>query len=181
MTLFAFHKPFGVLCQFRDPERPTLADYIDIPNIYPAGRLDANSEGLLLLTDQGAEQARISHPQFHTEKTYQVQLENIPEPGFSARLRKGCNLRDGAISALRARRLSAATLAHGPHPGRLPEHRDRNSAWFELTLDSGRNRIVRRFCAALGHPVLRLIRTSVGSIELNGLGAGQLREETWSD
>lgn len=181
MTLFAFHKPFGVLSQFRDPDRPTLADYIDIPDIYPAGRLDANSEGLLLLTDQGVEQARISHPRYQTEKTYHVQLENVPAPGFSARLCAGCQLKDGSINAIRAQRLSRALLDHGPHPGRLPEHRDRNSAWFELTIDSGRNRIVRRFCAALGHPVLRLIRTSIGAIELSDLAAGQLREEIWRD
>ena len=181
MTLYAFHKPFGVLSQFRDPQRPTLGDYIDIPNIYPAGRLDANSEGLLLLTDDGAQQARISHPRYHTQKTYQVQLDANPETGFSDRLRAGCDLKDGPMHALQARRLTAEQINHGPHPGRLAEHRKNNSAWFELTIDSGRNRIVRRFCAALGHPVLRLVRTSIGEIELADLASGALREERWRD
>lgn len=181
MTLYAFHKPFGVLSQFRDPDRPTLGDYIDIPEIYPAGRLDANSEGLLLLTDNGREQAQISHPRYHTQKTYHVQLDACPAAGFSARLVAGCDLKDGPMQALRAQRLDSGALSHGPHPGRLAEHRDRNSAWFELTIDSGRNRIIRRFCAALGHPVLRLIRTSIGAIELGDLAVGSLREVRWRE
>lgn len=179
MTLYAFHKPFGVLSQFRAPNRPSLADYIDIPKIYPAGRLDAHSEGLLLLTDDGKQQAQISDPRYQTQKTYQVQLDANPAPGFSARLRAGCELKDGAIHALQAQRLDPLALEHGPHPGRLAEHRNRNSAWFELSIDSGRNRIIRRFCAALGHPVLRLIRTSIGHIELGDLAVGALREEHW--
>jgi len=185
--LIALHKPFGVLCQFSDgadPEGSTLANFISLPDVYPAGRLDKNSEGLLLLTDDGALQHLISHPDAKTDKEYWVQLEGKPGPALAEGLCRGTILADGRIAA------DAATLitdrfrtdkisALGPHPGQLPDHRALNSSWFSITLSSGRNRIVRRLCAALGHPVLRLVRMRIGSIELDELGPGESRPESW--
>jgi 23S rRNA pseudouridine2457 synthase len=196
--LYAFHKPFGVLSQFTTPTVPglsgicrpgtaatqaipiggtTLADFIDIPEIYPAGRLDQNSEGLLLLTDDGRLQQRISDPRAGSIKVYQVQLEGMPTHDWDQQIVSGTRLKDGAAHALWATPLGAAPR-HGPHPGNLPAHRQANSVWFEIALRSGRNRIVRRLCAALGHPVLRLVRTRIGSIDLGELTPGSLRAET---
>ena len=201
--LYAFHKPFGVLSQFTAPtasgaisrassERfssgtaatratpfagTTLADFIDIPEIYPAGRLDQNSEGLLLLTDDGRLQQRISDPRAGSIKVYQVQLEGMPAHGWDQQVVAGIRLKDGAARALWATPLGSAPR-HGPHPGNLPAHRQANSVWFEIALRSGRNRIVRRLCAALGHPVLRLVRIRIGSIDLDELTPGSLRVET---
>jgi len=194
-VLIALHKPFGVLCQFSESSAApgaTLADYITLPNVYPAGRLDRNSEGLLLLTDDGRLQAQISEPRANTEKEYWVQLEKPVGAQFSDaladalchRLVTGVDLKDGPASANRTWPLSDPdSLAHiasfGPHPGTLAAHRDHSSRWFALTLSSGKNRIVRRLCAALGHPVLRLVRTRIGAVELGSLLAGESREETW--
>jgi len=202
--LYAFHKPFGVLSQFTAPTAPiptasgasggfdttavtatiavpftgtTLADFIDIPKIYPAGRLDQNSEGLLLLTDDGRLQQRISDPRAGTIKVYQVQLEGVPAHDWDQQIVSGIRLKDGTARALWAKPLGTAPR-HGPHPGNLPAHRQANSVWFEIALRSGRNRIVRRLCAALGHPVLRLVRTQIGSKELGELKPGSLRAET---
>ena len=193
--LIALHKPFGVLCQFSAPAATagqTLADYISRSGVYPAGRLDKNSEGLLLLTDNGALQHQISHPKTQTSKEYWVQLEKSPGTEFDEEQRKklcaalcaGLQLSDGHAAAVSARALGTSEpTAHiadfGPHPGNLPEHRNSNSRWFALTLTSGRNRIVRRLCAGLGHPVLRLIRTRIGGIELGDLKAGQCRDVDW--
>ena len=193
--LIALHKPYGVICQFSssssskaageagDPE-PTLADHVKIKDIYPAGRLDKNSEGLLLLTDDGELQHRISHPDSGTQKEYWVQLEGKPDAAFASTLCAGAKLADGHAAARKARPLDtaedqAAIKRLGPHPGNLPEHRSHNSGWYAITLTSGRNRVVRRLCAALGHPVLRLVRIRIGAIELLGLAAGETRSETW--
>lgn len=170
-VLIAFNKPFGVLCQFSG-EGPTLADFIDVPDVYPAGRLDKDSEGLLLLTDDGALQAHIASPKFKLPKTYLVLVERVPEEATLERLRRGVEL-DGTITR-------PATVRQIPEPENLwprePPVRYRKSvtdAWLELTLTEGRNRQVRRMTAAVGHPTLRLVRTAIGEFTLAGLAPGQ--------
>lgn len=178
MTLIRFYKPFGVLSQFRDPARAALGDYIDLPAVYPAGRLDRDSEGLMLLTDDGALQARIAHPRHKQPKIYWVQVEAQPTPGelhdLARHLSRGVILRDG-----RARAEALRTLAAPALPAREPPvtpHRAARSSWLEVTLTTGRNRQVRRMLAALGLPVLRLHRSRIGSIGLTGLEPGQWEE-----
>ncbi len=194
--LIALHKPFGVLCQFSASDAApgeTLADYVTQPDVYPAGRLDRNSEGLLLLTDNGALQHQISHPSANTTKEYWVQLEKPAGAEFNEQVSKhlceslssGIELADGHAAAVSAKALNTASEAariagFGPHPGNLPDHRNQSSRWFALTLTSGRNRIVRRLCARLGHPVLRLIRTRIGHVELDSLNVGDSREVEWT-
>ncbi len=171
-----FNKPYRVLCQFTDPEgRPTLADWIPVPGIYPAGRLDFDSEGLLVLTDDGALQARIANPRFGLEKTYWVQVEGIPDETALRRLGTGVPL-DG-------RRTRPASAALIEPPTRLwprdPPIRYRKTvpdSWVEIRLKEGRNRQVRRMTAAVGHPALRLIRSRVGPWDLGDLAPGQWRE-----
>jgi len=196
-VLIALHKPFGVLCQFSATSAapgPTLADYVTQPDVYPAGRLDRNSEGLLLLTDEGQLQAQISHPKTLTAKEYWVQLEKPVGGQFTAvltaelceRLCTGITLKDGHAVATDAWPLddptSEARISRlGAHPGNLPQHREHSARWFALTLTSGKNRIVRRLCAGLGHPVLRLVRTRIGRIELGTLQAGESRPERWPE
>jgi len=173
--LIRFYKPYGVLCQFTDAEsRPCLADYIDRPGVYAAGRLDMDSEGLLLLTDDGALQARISEPRHKLPKTYLVQVEARPDPAafeeLSARLRDGVVLRDGLAHAVSIRVIPPPDV-----PPRTPEvtpHRAGRSSWVEVVLTDGRHRQVRRMLAAVGMPVLRLLRVSIGPIGLAGLEPG---------
>jgi 23S rRNA pseudouridine2457 synthase len=176
--LILFNKPFGVLCQFTDerigPPRPTLADYISVPGVYPAGRLDADSEGLLVLTDDGRLQARIADPRFKLAKTYLAQVEGEPDEGSLDKLRAGVRLKDGMT-------LPADTEAI-PDPQlwpRDPPIRVRKSvpdSWLRLTIREGRNRQVRRMTAAIGFPTLRLVRWSVGEWSVDGLGPGEWRE-----
>lgn len=175
MTLIRFYKPYGVLSQFTGPRRPTLADFIDLPGVYPAGRLDRDSEGLMLLTDDGALQARIAHPRHKLVKRYWAQVEARPTPeafhDLSRRLRGGVALSDGP-----ARATSVAAIGEPQLPTRDPPvtpHRAGRSSWVEVTLTSGRNRQVRRMLAAVGLPVLRLHRTAVGPITLEGLKPGE--------
>jgi 23S rRNA pseudouridine2457 synthase len=175
MTLIRFYKPYGVLSQFRAAERPVLGDYIDLPGVYPAGRLDHDSEGLLLLTDDGALQARISHPRFKLPKVYWVQVEAQPDAGalagLATRLRTGVTLRDGL-----ARAVSVAAMSHPALPQREPPviaHRAARSAWLEVVLNQGRNRQIRRMLAAVGMPVLRLHRARIGPVDLQGLKPGE--------
>jgi 23S rRNA pseudouridine2457 synthase len=181
--LLALNKPYGVLCQFTDRSgvreggrpRRTLAEFIEVPNVYPAGRLDFDSEGLLLLTDEGALAHRLTDPRRAVEKTYAVQVEGDPEELQLSQLRKGIPLPDGPTLPARARRLPAEPGWLWP---RIPPVRFRKSvpdAWIELTIREGRNRQVRRMTAAVGLPTLRLIRTRVGAIELAGLAPGQTR------
>ena len=182
--LIAFNKPFGVLCQFSGPA-PNLAAHIALPNVYPAGRLDKASEGLLLLTDDGALQHRIAHPKSETSKVYWVQLEGQPDADLISALCTGTTLKDGPARPKSARLLETtadqqAIARLGPHPGNLPEHRANNSLWCEIRMTSGRNRIVRRLCAALGYPVLRLVRVRIGAIALDDLVPGEYREVQWS-
>jgi len=175
-VLIRFHKPFGVLCQFRAvDQRPTLADFIDVPHVHPAGRLDFDSEGLLLLTDDGRLQARIAEPRFRLEKRYRVQVEAQPDDALLERARAlgiaGVPL-DGRLAHLAdLQRLRAPVPA--PRSTPVTPHRDARSSWLEVVLTEGRNRQVRRMLAALGMPVLRLIRVEIGPIALAPLEPGQ--------
>lgn len=173
--LIRFNKPFGVLSQFTDrsvPEaRATLSDFIAVPGVYPAGRLDRDSEGLLLLTDDGALQARIADPRFKLPKTYLVQVEGVPDAAALAALRRGVDLKDG-----RTRPAEAAPIEPPALWPRDPPVRYRKSVpdtWLSLTITEGRNRQVRRMTAAVGHPTLRLVRWRIGDWTLEGLAPGE--------
>lgn len=173
--LIVFNKPFNVLCQFRsEQDVPGLARYISIPAIYPAGRLDKDSEGLLLLTDDGKLQNRISDPAFKLPKTYWVQVEGRPNSAALEALRHGVRLKDGPSAP--------AQVSIIPEPAiwpRQPPIRHRLNvpeSWLSLTLREGRNRQVRRMTAAVGYPTLRLIRYAIGPWTLDGLEPGQWQE-----
>jgi 23S rRNA pseudouridine2457 synthase len=173
-----FNKPYGVLCQFTDrsvPPRPTLAAFIDTPNVYPAGRLDSDSEGLLVLTDDGAVAHRLTDPKHKLAKTYLVQVEGTPDEGTLQQLRAGVVLNDGPTLPAAARALDAAPdwlWARDP-PVRF--RKTVPDAWIELTIHEGRNRQVRRMTAAVGLPTLRLIRVRTGSYALGDLAPGESR------
>ena len=174
--LIAFNKPFGVLSQFTDADkRQTLADYITITGVYPAGRLDRDSEGLLLLTDDGRLQQRISDPRFNKWKTYFVEVENIPDEKALQKLRKGVELKDGMTKPARAKLLSEPPDLWPRNP---PVRFRKNipTAWLELSISEGRNRQVRRMTAAVGYPTLRLIRMSIADWQLDDLPPGEWRE-----
>lgn len=174
--LIALNKPHGVLCQFRDPDgRPTLADYVRHKGVYAAGRLDRDSEGLLLLTDDGALQHRLTDPRHKQPKTYLVQVERPPDIVALQALRDGVTLKDGPT-----RPAGVELLEHAPDGlwPRDPPVRFRKSvptAWLSMILREGRNRQVRRMTAAVGHPTLRLIRTQMGEHALDGLAPGATR------
>jgi len=176
-SLILFNKPYGVLSQFTDirspTPRPTLSDYIDVPGVYPAGRLDADSEGLLLLTDDGRLQARIADPKFKLPKTYLVQVEGAPDDAMLDQLRKGVRLKDGLTRPAEAEAIDPPDLWPRDPPVRfrksVPDH------WIRLTIREGRNRQVRRMTAAVGLPTLRLVRWSVGDWTLDGVPQGEWR------
>lgn len=177
--LFLFNKPFGVLSQFTDrgsadSPRATLSDFIDLPGIYPAGRLDRDSEGLLLLTDDGALQARIANPRFKTAKTYLVQVEGLPGDTALAALREGITLRDGPTRPARVRRITPPALWPRDPPVRF--RKSVPDCWLEITISEGRNRQVRRMTAHVGHPTLRLVRWRIGEWRLDGLAPGAWHE-----
>lgn len=177
--LIKFNKPFDVLSQFTDDagskgagsKRQTLANFIALPDVYAAGRLDRDSEGLMLLTDDGPLQARIADPRNKTAKSYWVQIEGIPDETALAALRRGVTLKDGQTRPAEASRMDTPP---GLWP-RIPPIRVRKSVpdcWITLTITEGRNRQVRRMTAAIGHPTLRLIRYSIGDITLGDLPPG---------
>jgi 23S rRNA pseudouridine2457 synthase len=176
--LILFNKPFDVLSQFTDARSPTpratLSDFIAVPGVYPAGRLDRDSEGLLVLTDDGALQARISNPAFKAPKTYLVQVEGTPDDAALAALTRGVTLNDGPTRSAQVARIEAPAVWP-----RTPPVRFRKSVpdtWLELTITEGRNRQVRRMTAHVGHPTLRLIRWRIGDWTLDDLAPG-----TWRD
>lgn len=177
--LLLFHKPYGVLSQFTDREagRATLADYIAEPAVRPAGRLDYDSEGLLLLTDDGRLQARIADPRHKMPKVYWAQVEGWPGEEALAQLRQGILLNDGPTRPV-AVRLMVEPAGLWPRDPPIRYRAAIPTAWLELTLREGRNRQVRRMTAAVGHPTLRLIRHAIGPWSLAGLAPGGLRELT---
>jgi 23S rRNA pseudouridine2457 synthase len=174
--LIALNKPFGVACKFSpEPGRRTLADYVPVRNVYPAGRLDTDSEGLLLLTDDGALQARIANPRHKLPKIYWAQVERVPTHEALGALRHGVDLGDFVSKPVDAR------LIEEPPDlwPRDPPIRYRASiptAWLELTLREGKNRQVRRMTAKVGFPTLRLIRAAIGRVRVDGLAPGEWRE-----
>ena len=175
MATILFNKPFGVLSQFTDvkspTERPTLSGF-DLPkNVYAAGRLDRDSEGLLVLTDNGKLQARLSSPRFKTPKTYLVQVEGAPSDADLTPLRKGLTLKDGPTLPAKARLIPAPYLWLRDPPVRV--RKTVPDTWVEITITEGRNRQVRRMCAHIGFPCLRLVRWSVGGWTLDGIGQGK--------
>jgi 23S rRNA pseudouridine2457 synthase len=173
--LIAFNKPFGVVCKFSpEPGRPTLADFIDVPAVYPAGRLDTDSEGLLLLTDDGPLQARIANPRHKLAKVYWAQVEGVPTEAALQALRSGVNLGDFTTQPAGARLIDepAGLWPRDPpirYRAKIP------TSWLELTLREGKNRQVRRMTAKVGFPTLRLVRARIGGLSVAGLPLGQWR------
>ncbi|WP_271077925.1 pseudouridine synthase [Aurantiacibacter sp. MUD61] len=176
--LILFNKPMNVLSQFTDRGSPTaratLSDFIDVPGVYPAGRLDRDSEGLLLLTDDGRLQARIADPKFKLEKTYLVQVEGKPDDAAIRKLCDGVELKDGRTRPARAERIADPHLWERDPPIRF--RKNVTDSWLRLTIREGKNRQVRRMTAAVGHPTLRLVRWSIGEWSLEGLAPGDWRE-----
>ena len=174
--LIAFNKPFGVICKFRrEPGRSTLADFIAVPNVYPAGRLDTDSDGLLLLTDDGALQARIANPRYKLAKVYWAQVEGAPTEAALAALCEGIDLGDFVAKPAGARLIDEPANLWPRDPpiryrARIP------TAWLELTLWEGKNRQVRRMTARAGFPTLRLVRAAIGRASVDGLAPGAWRD-----
>jgi 23S rRNA pseudouridine2457 synthase len=177
--LILFNKPFGMLSQFSDrgtdTKRATLSDCIAVPGVYPAGRLDRDSEGLLLLTDDGRLQARIADPKFKLAKTYLVQVEGDPDEAALHALRTGAQLKDGLTRPAEAERIDAPALWPRDPPVRF--RKTVPDAWLRLTIREGRNRQVRRMTAAVGLPTLRLVRWRIGDWTVEGLQPGAWSEQ----
>ncbi len=178
--LVLLNKPFNVLCQFSDTEgRNTLADSIDIkrfPQFYPAGRLDYDSEGLVLLTNDGALQHRITHPESKFSKTYWVQIEGEPNNDAINTLQKGVKLKDGLTRPAKAERIPEPEI--WPRTPPIRQRLNQPTSWLELTISEGKNRQVRRMTASVGHPTLRLIRAAIGHWSIQGLSPGEFKTDT---
>ncbi|KKB76670.1 pseudouridine synthase [Devosia soli] len=173
--LILLNKPFNVQSQFSGGEPgETLASFVRVPGVYPAGRLDKDSEGLLLLTDDGQLQARISSPKFKLPKTYLVQVEGIPDEGALEKLRNGVTLKDGPTLPAQARLIDPPTLWERNPPVRF--RKSVPDSWISLTITEGRNRQVRRMTASVGFPTLRLVRWQIGDWTLDGLAPGEWRD-----
>lgn len=176
-NLVLFNKPYGVLSQFTDrstPEgRPTLSGFITLPHVYPAGRLDRDSEGLLLLTDDGRMQARIANPRFKMPKTYLVQVEGEPDEAALSALRRGVDLKDGRTLPAEAERIDTPDLWDRDPPVRF--RKTVPDCWVSVTIREGKNRQVRRMLAAVGYPCLRLVRWQIGEWSLDGIAQGEQR------
>lgn len=171
MTTIKFWKPYKVLTQFTDRDgRATLGDYIDTPDVYAAGRLDYDSEGLLLLTDDGDLNHRLTQPRYEHPRTYWAQVERVPDDAALAQLREGVVIKEYVTRPAAVRLIDPPELAPRPEPIRY--RKNVPTAWLELTLTEGRNRQVRRMTAAVGHPTLRLVRWAIGPITLAGLEPG---------
>jgi 23S rRNA pseudouridine2457 synthase len=180
-----FYKPYGVISQFSDrlviddkaTDRPTLKDYVDVPDVYPVGRLDRDSEGLLLLTDHGTLQHRLIEPKYGHARTYLVQVERVPNPDAIAQLEQGVTIKNYRTKPAQVKLLSQAPDL----PPRDPPIRHRlnvPTAWLEITLREGKNRQVRRMTAAVGFPTLRLVRIAIANLTLSDLQPGQWRDLT---
>ncbi len=176
--LLLFNKPFGVLSQFTDRGSPTvratLSDFIEVKGVYPAGRLDQDSEGLLLLCDDGRLQARIADPRFKMPKTYLVQVEGDPQEPELERLRQGVRLKDGMTLPADVARIDAPDL--WPRDPPIRQRKFIPDSWLKITIREGRNRQVRRMTAAVGLPTLRLVRWSIGDWSVVGIAPGQFEE-----
>lgn len=172
--LIALNKPFNVVSQFSGEDN-TLKAFIDVPGVYPAGRLDKDSEGLLLLTDDGALQARISSPKFKLTKTYFALVERIPDDAALEQLRRGVELKDGLTRPAKADRVDEPEWLWERDPP-VRYRKNVQDCWLKLELTEGRNRQARRMAAAVGHPVLRLIRYAIGSYTIDELPPGKWRE-----
>ncbi|RUR33496.1 pseudouridine synthase [Vreelandella andesensis] len=175
-TLYLLHKPYRMLSQFTDKQgRATLADVIDVPGVYAAGRLDYDSEGLLLLSDDGSLIHRIAHPRHKQPKTYWVQLEGYIDDEAISALKNGIILKDGPTKPAKARRIEPPTIAQ--QDPRIDPKRHPTTSWLELTINEGRNRQVRRMTAHVGFPTLRLVRAAIGPWQLGNLAPGKWRKE----
>ena len=176
MRVIAFNKPYGVVSQFTSREgKRTLARFLKVKDVYPIGRLDEDSEGLLLLTDDGALQHQLSDPKFHHPKTYLVQVERVPDEAALEKLRRGVIIQGHQTKPAQVRLLDIEPQV----PPRDPPIRFRKTvltAWLEITLTEGKNRQVRRMTAAVGHPALRLVRVAVAGVEVGELKPGEWRE-----
>ncbi|WIO75580.1 pseudouridine synthase [Porticoccaceae bacterium LTM1] len=176
-TIYLLNKPYGVLCQFkRTDERPTLADFIQTPDIYPAGRLDHDSEGLVLLTNDGDLQTRIAHPKYKLPKTYWVQVEGDITNEALSQLHHGVALNDGQTRPAKVKKITEPTSLWPRNPP-VRFRKNTPTSWIELTITEGRNRQVRRMTASVGFPTLRLVRIRIGNWTLDGLNPGEHRSE----
>ena len=176
--IILFNKPYGVLCQFTDSDgRPTLADYINTPDFYAAGRLDKDSEGLLILTNDGKLQAQISSPKHKLAKTYLVQVEGAPLKSDLEAFKKGILLKDGLTRPATCRLIDEPEWIWDRNPP-IRERKNIPTSWLEITLTEGKNRQVRRMTAAIGFPTLRLIREGIGNWSLENLAPGALVKRT---
>jgi 23S rRNA pseudouridine2457 synthase len=180
-SLILFNKPYGVISQFSagstgDQNRPTLAQYIKLPNVYPAGRLDHDSEGLLLLTDDGQVQHHIAHPAHKLPKTYWVQVEGAPNSYALTKLRQGVELNDGITLPAEARLIPTPKLWERDPP--IRSRVNIPTQWVEIVITEGKNRQIRRMTAAVGHPTLRLVRVKIGNWTLEGIAPGEYKATT---